>query len=120
MTFLNVLRDQHRFFIRRVIMRHSVKYVAGGALSILLAGPSFILAQGTQAQGTAGAQQGTAGAQKGAAGAQQGTVGTQQGVGGAQQGVASAQMSINQSPWFSNAQIRSHIGLNDQSFNQLN
>ncbi|HWY85601.1 MAG TPA: hypothetical protein VNX28_02700 [Gemmataceae bacterium] len=78
-------------------MCHFVKLAAAGALSVVLAGPNWVSAQ-----------------QGAGAGAQA------PGVGVRAQGTASAQMGINQTPWFSNPQIRAHIGLNEQAFNQLN
>jgi hypothetical protein len=78
-------------------MSRFVKFAAVGALSVLIEGPSWVTAQ----QGAGAGTQGT----KATAGAQ---------------GNAGTSMTINQTPWFSNPQIRAQIGLNEQAFTQLN
>jgi hypothetical protein len=82
------------------------KIAVAGVLSTVLAGPVWGQAAGA---GAGGAKAG-------------GQAGAGQGAGPATAGVrTSASMGgVNQTPWFSNQAVRSHLNLNDQQFNALN
>jgi hypothetical protein len=82
-------------------MRQFVKFSSTGVLSALMVSSVWAQAGGGATGG------GAAGGQTGAKGGTTGTVGT-------------TGMTIGQTPWFNNQALRTHIGLNDQSFNQLN
>src|SRR4051795_9207090 len=90
-----------------------LKLAVTGLVSISLTSPVWAQAGagagtgGTGGAGTGGA--GTGAAQGGKTGGTATTTTAQGGIGG-----------ISQTPWFGNQAIRGQIGLNDQTFNQLN